>query len=191
MFERRGRMARLGMDASTLAAAPLPGDAAGIVEELRVLEEIKCAAEARQARLAHQLDRFRQAEQAPSAAHLEVALARRISPHRGRQALSLARYLASDLPHTKAAFDAGRISEWRATLIARETSCLQAEPRAAIDELVSADPDALSRRGDREIVSLCRHTRRAWTQPPWPRGDGARSPSAGSAFGRHRTRWST
>ncbi len=153
-------------DIATIATAPLPSDAVAIVDELRELEELKCAAEARQARLAGALDRIRTAEleerkrfdpsPAPVAPHLEVALARRISPHRGRQALSLARFLASDLPYTKAAFDAGRISEWRATLIARETSCLEATDRAAVDELVSADAEALSRRGDREIVALCR-----------------------------------
>ncbi|MFL6105900.1 MAG: HNH endonuclease [Marmoricola sp.] len=156
----------LAVDATTLVDTPLPGDASAIVEELRELEELKCAAEARQARLAHALDRIRQDElaermrlessPAPVAPHLEIALARRISPHRGRQALSLARFLASDLPHTRAAFDAGRISEWRATLIARETSCLEAENRAAVDELVASDAEALSRQGDREIVVTCR-----------------------------------
>lgn len=154
------------VDASTLADTPLPDDASAIVDELRELEELKCAAEARQARLGHALDRIRQDElaerkrfessPAPVAPHLEIALARRISPHRGRQALSLARFLATDLPHTRAAFDAGRISEWRASLIARETSCLEAAHRAAVDELVAGDRDALSRKGDREIVSVCR-----------------------------------
>jgi hypothetical protein len=145
------------IDTAVIAGSPLPTDAVAIVDELRALEELKCAAEARQARLASALDRIRADEPSDNVApHLEVALARRISPHRGRQVLSLARFLASDLPHTRAAFDAGLISEWRATLIARETSCLQAEHRAAIDELLASDPEALSRRGDREIVALCR-----------------------------------
>ncbi|RNL81376.1 HNH endonuclease [Nocardioides marmorisolisilvae] len=156
----------LDLEVKALTAAPLPSDATGIIDELRALEELKCAAEARQARLANALDHIRQTELAersrldasppPVAPHLEVALARRISPHRGRQALSLARYLAKDLPHTKAAFDTGRISEWRATLIARETSCLEREHRATVDELVAADAEALSARGDREIVATCR-----------------------------------
>lgn len=156
----------LDLDATALAREPLPEDAAGIVDELRALEKYKCAAEARQGRLALELDRIRQDELSaskcvhgatpPVAPHLEIALARRISPHRGRQVLSLARYLAADMPHTRAAFEAGQISEWRATLIARETSCLEAEHRAAIDELIASDGEALSRQGDREIVALCR-----------------------------------
>lgn len=44
---------------SALAAAPLPSDAAALVDELRELEELKCAAEARQARLAARLDAVR------------------------------------------------------------------------------------------------------------------------------------
>lgn len=149
-----------------LASRPLPTDAVTIVDELRQLEMLKSAAEARQARLALALDQIRAEElkerrrfdpsPAPTAPQAEIALARRISPHRGRQALSLARFLATDLPHTRAAFDAGLISEWRASLIARETSCLQAEHRVAIDEFIAADAEELSRLGDREIVARCR-----------------------------------
>ena len=156
----------LPIDAGTLATSPLPTEPAAIVDELRELEELKCAAEGRQARLTASLDRIRQSELAerkrsdplPAAVapHLEVALARRVSPHRGRQLLSLARYLATELPHTRAALETGKISEWRASLIARETSCLEAEHRAAIDELVASDGEVLSQQGDRELVALCR-----------------------------------
>ncbi|MET3960869.1 hypothetical protein ABIE44_000803 [Marmoricola sp. OAE513] len=131
-----------------VATTPLPRDATAVIDEIRALEEIKCAAEARQARLALVLD-----EQRDSGAHAEIALARRISPHRGRQVLALARVL-HELPHTRAAFDTGLISEWRATLIARETACLTLEDRQAIDEQIAADGVALSRRGDREITSF-------------------------------------
>jgi hypothetical protein len=153
-----------------LTSAPLPGDAAAIVEEIGVLETLKCAAEARQARLASALDGIRhqeaeeaeeseepeKSEQVVVATHAEVALARRVSPHRGRQFLSLARILGRELPHTKAAFDAGLISQWRAMLIARETACLPAEHRARVDEIIAADPVELSGRGDRETTVLVR-----------------------------------
>ena len=48
--------------------------------------------------------------------------------------------LRTDLPHTRAAFRAGRIDGYRATLVARETDCLTAEHRARIDEQLCADP---------------------------------------------------
>lgn len=54
----------------------------------------------------------------------EIALARRESPHRGQQHLGLARILTAEMPHTMAAFRAGRITEWRATLLVREAACL-------------------------------------------------------------------
>lgn len=134
------------MLAEAVSPAPPPAEAAAVVDELRALEELKCAAEARQARLALVLDQHRE-----SGAHAEIALARRVSPHRGRTLLSLARVL-HELPHTRRAFDAGLISEWRATLIARETACLSLEHRMAIDRQIAGDPVALSRRGDREIA---------------------------------------
>ena len=40
-----------------------------------------------------------------------VALARRESPHRGRQHLGLAKVLRNELPHTMAAVRSGRITE--------------------------------------------------------------------------------
>lgn len=139
--------------AEHLAAAPLPDDAAAVVDELRALETLKCVAEARQARLAVRLSHQQEGAGGIAA---QVALARRISPHRGQQVLSLATVLARELPHTQAAFDAGRISEWRATIIARETACLSLEHRAQVDQVVAADAALLESRGDREISALVR-----------------------------------
>src|SRR5690349_13193324 len=85
--------------ASALGSVPLPGDAVAIVEEIRALEELKCAAEARQARLACALDSVRAGDAAAVSA--EIGLARRVSPYRGRQLVSLARILGRELPHTK------------------------------------------------------------------------------------------
>lgn len=139
--------------AAALASEPVPMTDVDLVDELRVLEEIKCAAEARQARLAVSLDAMRGPDAAVAA---EVALARRVSPHRGRAVTSLARILHRELPHTLAAFRAGLIGEWRAMIIARETSCLTAEHRAQVDEWIAADATELSERGDRETASLIR-----------------------------------
>lgn len=145
--------------------APLPDDPALIVDELRELESLKCAAEARQARLALKLDAAQRRRAQAAGVEREdrsrgvasqVALARRASPHRGRQMLSLARHLEAELPHTLAAFDAGRISEWRATIIARESACLDREQRAIVDQTIAGDLDALEAMGDRELASACR-----------------------------------
>lgn len=142
------------IDASALAAAPLPVDAVEIVDELRALEELKCVAEARQARLTVALQSVRRAEGDDAAVHAEVALARRTSPHRGNQLVHLATVLARELPHTKAAFDAGLISQWRAQIIARETGCLSLAHRMQVDEAIAANPVELSRRGDQETAVL-------------------------------------
>ncbi|MBO9524413.1 MAG: DUF222 domain-containing protein [Nocardioidaceae bacterium] len=99
---------------------PVPSDAAAIIDELRALEEQKCRIEARQAQLAVVLKSLRTAH-GDDAAFAEVALARRVSPYKGRQLLSLATVLDRELPCTKAAFEAGLISQWRAQIIARET----------------------------------------------------------------------
>jgi hypothetical protein len=138
--------------ADALASAPLPRDAAAIVEELRALEELKCVAEARQARLAVALEAMRTAEGDGSAVFAEVALARRVSAFKGRQLHSLAKVLFRELPCTKAAFEAGLISQWRAQIIARETGCLTLEHRMLVDERIAGDPVELSQRGDRETV---------------------------------------
>ncbi len=82
-----------------------------------------------------------------------VALARRESPHRGQRHLGLARIVQRELPHTWAAWRAGRITEWRATVIARETACLTLEDRLAVDEFVSADHEALEAMSDRQVIA--------------------------------------
>jgi hypothetical protein len=64
----------------------------------------------------------------------EVALARRDSPTRGGRHLGLAKALVHEMPHTLAALQCGALSEWRATLIARESACLSVEDRRSLDE---------------------------------------------------------
>src|SRR3954468_6027264 len=128
-------------------------DAAGMtdaerVDLIRELEELKCAAEAAQAELAAALGEGR-------GAAAQVALARRESPHRGQQHLALARVLP-ELPHTRAAFRAGRITEWRATLIARETACLSLQDRRAVDRAIAGDAEALESYSDRVVLGELR-----------------------------------
>ena len=118
------------------------------VDLLRALEELKGAAEGAQAELAAGL-----AVDAGTAA--QGALARRESPHRGRRHLALARVLP-ELPHTRAALRAGRITEWRATIIARETACLTRADRTAVDRAVAGDPEAVEGYSERVLLGELR-----------------------------------
>ena len=148
-----------------VALAGGPDDDRGRVELIRALEELTCAAAGLQAELAVEVDtsmRARAAERGVPEARqgqgvaAEIALARRESPHRGRQSVGLAQVLRSELPFTRAALRAGRITEWRATIIARETACLSRQDRVEIDRRVASDVDALERMGDRELGNAVR-----------------------------------
>ncbi len=86
----------------------------------------------------------------------EVALARRESPHQGSRLLGLARTLVADMPRTLAALESGVISEWRATLIVRETICLSAENRHAVDTALAADSGALEGVGTQGVKDRAR-----------------------------------
>jgi len=139
-------------------------DDAELVDSIRALEELVCTATAAQAKLSAELDASQRADQAaagiPAARRgrgvaAQVALARRESHHRGQRHLGLALIAATELPHTWAAWRDGRITEWTATLIARETACLSREDRALVDAFVASDQDRLEAMGLREIVSTC------------------------------------
>src|SRR4051794_14231986 len=73
----------------------------------------------------------------------QIALARRESHHRGQRHLGLATIVPTELPHTWSAWRGGRITEWKATLITRETACLSREDRAAVDAAVAGDAERL------------------------------------------------
>lgn len=132
------------------------------IDEIRALEELQCAAAARQALLTREFDEsqraagagrgVKQARQGRGVA-LQVGLARRESHHRGKQHLGLARVVPTEMPHTWRAFRAGRISEYRVQLLARETACLSLADRRRVDSVLAGDPDALESMGDRELVA--------------------------------------
>lgn len=140
--EFRGSAARLASDA-------LPESDEQRVAEIRALEELKCAAEARQAALAAGLT-------AGKATAVEISIARRESHHRGRQHLSLARVAPTELPHAWAAWRAGRVSEWRVSILARETACLSLEHRLLIDRELASGDCPMEGMGDREVLAHCR-----------------------------------
>ncbi len=80
----------------------------------------------------------------------QVALARRESPHRGSRLVGLAEALVHEMPRTMVALTAGETSEWRATVVARETACLSRELREQADLELG---DRLERLGDFETES--------------------------------------
>ncbi len=68
---------------------------------------------------------------------LEVSLARRVSPQRSRSLIGLARALHDRLPQTLAAFREGRVSEWAASLVEKETRGLTDEQAREVDALLA------------------------------------------------------
>lgn len=148
-----------------IARSASPDDDRGRLELITALEELKSAAEGLQAHLAVEVDAsMRQraadrgvpvARQGQGVAH-EIALSRREPPYRGKQQLGLAKALTGELPHTLAALRAGRITRWRATILARETACLSRDDRREVDRRVAGDPEALERMGDRELGDAVR-----------------------------------
>ena len=108
------------------------GDAE-LINQLRVLEDLKAAAAAAQARAAVVFDASQRRAQTAAglpAARLgqgiaaQVALARRESPARGDRLLGTAKALVAEMPHTLTALEHGKLNEWRATIMVRETACL-------------------------------------------------------------------
>ena len=60
------------------------------------------------------------------------------------------------MPHTLAALETGQLNEWRATLLVRETACLTAADRAAVDADLAADSGRAGGKGDRAMVAAAR-----------------------------------
>ena len=151
--------------AALLAGLPAPGSAAGLIDQLRDLEDLKSAIAARQARLTVEFDLSQRREQADAGMPAEklgagvgaqIALARRESPAKGGRLLGLAKALVTEMPHTLAALETGVLNEWRATLLVRETACLTAADRAAVDEHLAAETGTLTGTGDRALVAAAR-----------------------------------
>ena len=148
-----------------LTDAPLSTDDVARIDELRALEELKCAIEGRQAALGAAFDASQRAAAAAHGVRAErqgrgiahqVALARRTSPHRGQILLGAAVILHREMPHTLAALRAGQITEWRAITLVRETACLDLPQRQHVDALLAADADALVAMSDRELLGRVR-----------------------------------
>jgi hypothetical protein len=148
-----------------LVSGFLPDDESALVEHIAELERSKSAAAARQARAAAALDAARRSAEAavgvPDAKRgrgvaSEIALARRDSPSRGNRHLGFAKALVHEMPHTLAALECGALSEWRATLIVRESACLDVEDRRALDAELCGDVADLDGLGDARVAAAAK-----------------------------------
>ncbi|WP_235472085.1 HNH endonuclease [Arthrobacter sp. Edens01] len=159
---------------AALAEAGIPqGADSELIDLMRVLEELKSAAAAVQARAAAAFDASQRRAQSRAGVPADelgrgigaqVALARRDSPHRGSRLLGLGKALVHEMPYTLAALSAGVLSEWRATLLVRETACLDVEDRHRVDELICKDPAKLEGLGDRRLIARIRTITQALDQ---------------------------
>jgi len=132
------------------------------VDQITALEDLKAACAAARAKATMNLDakrRQQHQEQGLPEKKIgvgiasEVGLARRVSPHRGGRHLGFARAVVDEMPYTMAALEAGHLSEWRATILVRETAYLDVADRIAIDAALCADPDALHGLGDKALTA--------------------------------------
>ncbi len=131
------------------------------IDQISELERLKAAAAAAQARITEAFDRSRRraapslkpASEVSRSITAQVALARRESPARGQQHVGVALSLVREMPETHDALMHGRISEWRATLIVRETATLTREHRLQLDAELAPQLDGA---GDRRVADLAR-----------------------------------
>ncbi len=145
-----------------LLDADVGDDERVLIDDIAALERLKAAAAARQAVLTVALDGARRTAEAaagvPAARQgrglaAELALARRDSPARGNRHLGFAKALVHEMPHTLAALECGVLSEWRATLLVRESACLDVEDRRRLDTELCADMARLDGLGDARLVA--------------------------------------
>ncbi|MBM9468431.1 DUF222 domain-containing protein [Nakamurella sp. YIM 132084] len=151
------------------ATAPSGMDDHALVELITAVERLKAAGAALQARattclLDQQLtasDRSASANEPGDAAKrrrvavrrsvgAQVALARRVSPAQGGRHLGLALSLRDELPRLASALRRGEVSEWKATLVARETACLTRTDQRQADEQLA---DSYVGLGDRALAA--------------------------------------
>ena len=118
------------------------------IDAIRSLEQLVCAATAAQAALAVELDRVPTRRAGGARRSRRAAGPRGGRPGRAGQAGVAPPRPTAPRPregrgHRAAAhlgaWRAGRITEWKATLIARETACLSRDDRAAVDAAVAGD----------------------------------------------------
>lgn len=162
MFDMDAVVAREVLAA--LVRTPVAETEGEAFERIRAYEELKAAlagaqaretVRARELREAAETERGVPAERRCRGFASEVALARRESPSRGSRHVGLARALADEMPRTMQALSSGRIDEWKATVVARETGWLSADDRRRVDAELGDRLEGLgARRLEREARVL-------------------------------------
>jgi predicted lipid carrier protein YhbT len=149
---------------AVLADLPEAADEAETIDRISLMESIKAACAAGQAADTLRLQELRSAAEAEAGVPVErrcrglsaeVALARRVSGNAGGRHLGFARAMG-EMPNTFARLREGSLSEWRATILVRETGYLQVEDRRVIDHALCADAATLEGVGDRELEALAK-----------------------------------
>jgi hypothetical protein len=149
---------------AVLAELPVAGDEAEAIDRISLMESIKAACAAGQAADTLRLQELRSAAEAERGVPVErrcrglsaeVALARRVSGNAGGRHLGFARAMG-EMPNTFARLRDGSLSEWRATILVRETGYLQVEDRRVIDHALCSNPATLDGVGDRAVEALAK-----------------------------------
>ncbi|TPG18000.1 HNH endonuclease [Pedococcus bigeumensis] len=163
MFEVGARWQVGDVRALVAGLAGLEGDDdAERIDLISELESLKGAASAAQARLTVAFADSQEAGQEASGVRAgdrgrgvaaQIALARRESPHRGSRHLGFARAMVHEMPATMAHLTAGRVSEWRATILCRETATLSVEDRREVDRRLADDLPSM---GDAQVERAAR-----------------------------------
>ena len=131
------------------------------IAQIRALEQVKAKAAATQVQIEIDFAASQRRKQAAAGVPLaqrglgvgaQIAMARQDSPHKGARHVGFAEALR-EMPHVKAAMRAGQVSEWRATLVVRETACLKLGDRQHIDQTIAANPSQLDGLGDQALVA--------------------------------------
>ncbi|WP_420713945.1 HNH endonuclease [Arthrobacter sp. H14-L1] len=83
----------------------------------------------------------------------QIALARHESPTKGNQLLGLAKVLATEMPHTFTALATGKLNEYRAVLLVKETAYLSLDDRKAVDTELAADTGTMTGMGYQRVTA--------------------------------------
>ena len=112
----------------------------------------------------------------------------RFTGPRGGKHLGLAKALVHEMPHTLAALEQGALSEWRATILVRESACLDVEDRRRLDEEICGDIGGLDGLGTPRWPGRPRRSPTGWIRMRWWTAPPERRTTAWSPSVRRRTR---
>lgn len=134
---------------------------AELIDQIGAMEELKAGLAAAQARVTCTLSVERKRTEAARGVRAsergrglgsEIALARHVSPAQGARHLGFATAM-TEMPHTLRALCRGRISEWSATVLVKETAILSREHRTLVDAGLA---DRIDELGPRQLGNEAR-----------------------------------